>query len=528
MKTVSRYLGLLGLVLALGGGLGYAVTAPYPVYYLIFGLAGLLLAFYVVGNFRELVVLAASRSARFGAGSAMAVALVLGILVFTALLTSRHSYRWDLTRAGRYTLAPQTVKVLDGLENEVKATGFFQGGVATADGAAAREMFSQYGRISPKFTFEIVDPDRFPDRAKAAGISEDYGYILVETGGRSDKFQGLSEERLTNALLRVTRTNPKKIYFLTGHGEKDLEDLGNMGYSTVKSKLEGEGYQVERLLLMQKSSVPEDAAVLVVAGPEKDPLDAETAALEHFLRSGGKVLFLVDPETCPGLAGFLQRLGVKLGQDVIVDKMARLFGGGYLMPLAGSYTQHPVTANFTLATFYPLARSVSVTEEKPRGVNAVILVATSDEAWAETNLAHLKAANQAQPDEGEDLIGPVPLAVAGTVRLEGREDEPEPTPVPGDQDRVADEGRFIVVGDSDFPANVYFGQAGNGDLLLNCVNWLAQEAGILALRARDPENQPLVLSAVAGKLFLWIPVVVLPLTVAALALLALTARRRRR
>jgi len=521
VKKFSRPLGLAGLILALLGGAGYVLAPQFKGFYVIpWVLAVPCLAFYGFYNLEAVRKFLAGRSARYGAGSALSVLLVLGILILVSAMTAKNSVRFDLTTDKRHSLAPQTLKVLEGLSVKVKATGFFQGEGGFQ--VRGRDLLDQYAHVSSKFEYEIVDPDRHPARAKAAGITR-YDTVVVEAGGRSEKINNLSEERLTNALIRLTRPGKKVVYFLTGHGEKDPAAVEKNGYSTVKTALEDQNYEVKSLLLMQTGEMPEDAAVLVAAGPQKALFAEEIAAIDRYLRQGGKVLFLIDPETAPELADYLAGLGVKLGDDIIVDKMSRLFGGEYLIPLVAKYPQHPVTRDFNLASFFPVARSVSVSGKQVEGVKVAPLAETSDQAWAETDLKRLNQ-GQAQFVQGQDIKGPIPVAVAGTISLEEEEKPEKETPRPNDLEGRKKEGRFIVFGDSDFAANAYFRLQGNGDLFLNSVSWLAEEADLAAIRPKEAKAQPLMLSAIQARLIFWFPVVILPLAVLVIGVLVLTRR----
>jgi ABC-type uncharacterized transport system involved in gliding motility auxiliary subunit len=347
---------------------------------------------------------------------------------------------------------------------------------------------------------------------------------VVSSGEKSEKLSRLTEQALTNAVLRVTRSGAKTIYFVTGHGEKDLVDMEKGGYSSIRGKLTDQNYKVEPLLLMREGSIPDDAAVVVVAGPQKDPAEVELTALEDYLRGGGKAMFLVDPQTVPGLARWLTRYRVDLGDDIIVDKMSRLFGADYLMPVVAEYTQHPAAENFNLATFYPLARTVTVAEGE--GPAPTPLASTSEQAWGETDLQRL-AEGTAEYNEGEDLAGPVPVAVVAALQNEDGEQAGGDLPAPEDQDKSEDKGKIIVFGDSDFASNAYLNLQGNADLFLNAVSWLAEEGDLVAVRAKKRDSQPLMLSGWQANLVFWVPVVVMPLLAALVGVLVFTVRRRR-
>jgi ABC-type uncharacterized transport system involved in gliding motility auxiliary subunit len=527
MRMLGQSLGWLGLILFLVGVAGYMLYPMLPAAYLLPWLAALIAGgAWAWINRRRLARLTTSRTARYGAGSAASVILVLGILSLVSAFAAKNAPQWDLTADRIYSLAPQTIQILEKLNHKIKVAAYFRPG--TQGAAEARILLEQYGQYSPYFDFELVDPDRHPGRAQAAGVTRD-GTVVVSGGGQRDKITRLDEQTLTNALIRVTRPERKTIYFLTGHGEKDLDRIEENGYSTVKSALEDQNYRVQPLVLLQAGGVPEDAAVVVSAGPQTDPLAEEAAALEKYLRGGGRLMIMIDPESAPKLVAWLRSLGVEVGRDVVVDKMSRAVGADYLMPLVVQYSQHPIADDFTLASFFPVARSVSPVEEPSGGQAKVIpLALTGESAWAESDLAAVSRGT-AEFDEAVDRRGPISMAVVGTIGPRSDEESPEKESDPPADPRSRledDRGRILVFGDSDFAANSYFDLQGNGDLFLNSVAYLAEEGDKIAIRPKKRETQPLYLTAFQSRLIQLLALFVVPFLVAAVGVAVGMKRRK--
>jgi ABC-type uncharacterized transport system involved in gliding motility auxiliary subunit len=523
MKRLSGIFGWLGLLFALGGGFGYAV---FPDKMLFFAfpwiLAFVFVFFWVAGNAGRLSAAGKTRAARYGAGSAAGVILVLGILVIAAMLSRSHHIRWDMTSNQRYSLAPQTLKILKGLSEDVEALAFYSPDMPQT--REIKDLLDQYSLATPRFSYDIVDPDRHPSRAEAAGVNR-YDTLVITSGDKSEKIMNAGEAKVTNAILRITQPGKKRVYFLTGHGEKAIDDDGKGGYSRVKTTLENQNYDVKPLLLMQAEGVPHDAAVLVIAGPTGDLLASEREAIGQYLNKGGRVLFMLDPRQTPELALWLGEYRVDVGDDMIVDKMSRLFGADYLMPLVAQYGNHPITDGFSIASFFPLARSVSTADRSVDGISVEKLAETSDQAWAEKDLDRLTR-GEAAFDPDVDKAGPVSVAVVGTVVRPGLPDTAENGGDLENTENPTRDGKFVVFGDSDFASNNYKDMQGNGDLFLNSVSWLAEEGDLTALRPRETDARPLVLSAVEARLAFWLPVVVIPLAVLFIAGIILSGRRK--
>jgi ABC-type uncharacterized transport system involved in gliding motility auxiliary subunit len=524
MQRVVTPAVVVGLVGVLGGGAMWMYrpswTAARAVALIVGGLC-LLVALYASfaseGRFRTLW---GRRTTRYGLNAAIMVVLILGVIALVEAVSYRHSYRVDLTENRRHSLAPQTIKVLKDLQIPVKATGFFspeQGGKRRAE-----DLLKQYATHSEgKFTWESVDADRNPLLAKRYGI-ETYGTVVLEATPKEgqvkeEKVTDAEEEKLTNALLRVTREGKRVIYFLKGHGEKDPASSERTGLSEVKAAIEKLNYVVKDLLLARETKIPDDAAIVVVAGPQKDLLANEAEALEAYVARAGKVLFMVDPFQAPGLTPVLERYGFGLGNDVIIDvnPQGRLLGAGPEVPVVGDYEAHPITQNFRLATLFPLARTVTVRDKRPEGVTTQALARTSGESWAETSQDQIKS-GQVKPDANE-ARGPLTIAAVATIDAK---DVPE--------DRKGAKARVVVVGNSTFATNAFLNLSGNRDLFLNTLSWLAEEENLIAVRPRDTaRSAPVFLTAAQGQVLFYVPVVLVPLALAIAGVYAVRAQRRR-
>ena len=527
-------LGYAGFTIILATAIAYGMIPAVQRHTWIGWILGLLcLAVYGVGSLATIRGYFRRRSARHGASALILVLLVLGILVAVEAISARHSARLDLTSSKRYTLSEQTLNVLKNLEKPVRVTAFHQEGSPETE--EAKDLLDQYAYASRKFSFEFVDPDRFPGKARRYKITA-YGTIVVETDAREEKITQATEQEVTNALLRVTQTREKVIYFMIGHDEKSTENSGKDGYSAAKMAIEDQNYVVRDLLLIRVQDVPADASVLIIAGPKKALFHEEVLTLKRFIDQGGHLLILVDPETDTGLNGFLKSWGIEVGQDVIVDKLSRLFGADYLTPIVSQYAgYHPITEDFNTASFFPFARSIRAAEDGPPNVENTELAQTGPSSWAETDLAMLKE-GEASYDHQKDTMGPIPVAVVSKIRHQVEEADEDLTKklgqdeveAPHDKDDKNDmprPARIVVFGDSDFAGNAHVNLSGNRDLFMNALSWLAEEEDLIAIRPKKAEGQPVVLSYTQGRVIFWTSVILLPGTVLMVGVVILRLRR---
>ena len=368
-----------------------------------------------------------------------------------------------------------------------------------------------------------------------------YGTIVFEYEGRVERVESDAEQDLTNALITVVEGAEQTVYFLEGHGEKAHAGADQDGYGTVSAALALDNFEVESLILAQRGAVPGDATVVVAAGPQTDLLPGEVDALRGYLDRGGKLLLLLDPpvaadEPAPeGLLGLVREWGIEVGSDVVVDAsgVGQLFGADASVPVAASYPFHPITERFNLLTAYPLARSVSAASGPPDGRIAQPFIETGPQSWRETDIDSL-ATGQVELDEAAgDRPGPVSIGMAVSAPApspadagddggdgdggdgdDADGDDAEGAPDGDDGDGGADasppETRLAVIGDSDFATNGVVGIQGNRDLFLNAVNWLAQQENLISIRAREPEDRRLTLTAAAQRRLFWLSVLLLP------------------
>jgi ABC-type uncharacterized transport system involved in gliding motility auxiliary subunit len=323
------------------------------------------------------------RAMRYGLNTAVAVALVLGATVVVQALSFRHSGRWDLTENKRYSLSPQTIQLLGGLKTDVNAVAFFRSDQPGK--RVAEDLLKQYAKYSNgKFTWKSADPDREPGLARRYGI-ESYGTIVLETKAKSEKVLDAEEEKLTNGLVKVTREGKRVVYVIQGHGEAELTSSDRPGFSEAKSAMEKANYDVKPLVLARAGKVPDDATVVILAGPRNDLFPPELDAIDAYLGRGGKILAMVNPFQNEGLKKHLVKYGFQLDDDLVVEQnpIGRLFGIGPEVPIIQQYESHPITRDLAgITTLFPLTRSITALKTAPKGVNVQSLAAPARRAGA--------------------------------------------------------------------------------------------------------------------------------------------------
>jgi ABC-type uncharacterized transport system involved in gliding motility auxiliary subunit len=466
-----------------------------------------------------------ARQTRYGAYLFTYLVVIIAVLGATNWLANRHNKSYDSTSNKRFSLSEQTAKVVKGLQRDVTVTYFDK----TTEFGRARDLLDRYGNLSTKLRIAYVDPDKKPQAAKAAGVRT-YGTIYIDSGLRREEAKSLTEEDITGALIRSLKSGERNVCFVTGSGERSLDDTGRTGYSSTKEALEKNNYKTRTISLLQagaattpepvklgqqaapptangaKPQVPADCTVLVVAGPKYDYTQPAVDAIKTYVENGGRALFLIDPPLKLGredtaanaaLAGVIQSWGVTLNKDLALDTsgVGQLFNLGPEVPLVTSYESQPIVRDLKeVATAFPLSRTLDV--KSPEKGTAEKLFSTSASSFATTKIN----SSEIRIDPKTDKKGPLTLAAAGTYNNSGDKSK---------------EGRFVVVGSSNWIVNNIVRFNGNRDLFLNMMNWLSSDEDLISIRPKDPDDRRLNISNRQMNTLFYSSMIFLPLIVVA-------------
>jgi ABC-type uncharacterized transport system involved in gliding motility auxiliary subunit len=420
----------------------------------------------------------------------------VGIVVLLNVLAARYYKRFDVTQGRLHSLSPQSLQVLDELDDKtgrIEVIGFYPDG----QGQKSFETWlDEYRAHTQALDYRMIDPIRQPGETERLGWDAFGAGLLVRRGERSQEVFFPDEQDITSALLKVSRDAPKDVYFLSGHNERSPADYEAAGYGGVGALLEENNYRVRTLNLALTEDIPSDAALLVIAGPRRPLLSDEARRIRDYLLDGGKALILVDPglATEPGSdrAGWIDDINellepwqVRFADATVVDPQQSL-GGDPLAPAWTDYGFHQITKDLdnTLIAL-PLAAPILLPPAPDEArFRFSVLAMTSEQSWAESDLQ----ADPLQYDGGQttsaggDLPGPLVVAVAVESSTE----------TAGGQMMSADKPtRLVLIGDSDLARNDVLDQIPNGQfLLLNAVNWLAEEEALIAIGPKTSLQSP--------------------------------------
>jgi gliding motility-associatede transport system auxiliary component len=480
-------LGALGL---LAGVFAWLINGQFDLLPRILVAAGvLLLGIYVALDPEDVWGRVTGRSALYSGNTLVIAAAALVILGLVNVIGSRYQTKWDLSASQQFTLSDQSIRLAQSLQDPVHAT-VYMGPSDSRKNDYQTRLNDYQARSNGKFTYEFVDPETHPGEARAAGIT-DVGTTVYQMGDKKQNSTGTAERDISLALVKLTRPQ-KKLYFTTGHGERNLDGTDQQGYSQLKSSVERDNFSTATLNLAASRAVPDDAAEVIIAGPTNPFLPEEKDTLRAYLDGGGKVFLLVDPGSKADFNDILQKWEVAITGNVVIDPSSNLLGD-IRVPLVVQYASHDSVKNLSgVGTFYPFTTNITYPQPSGGGATVTAIAQSSDQSWGNTN-------QQQIIKQDSDPKGPLALVVAVE----------QPAQSPG-----APATRVYVMGNSGLVSNNSFQvSSGNTDLFLDAADWLAQEDNLINVRAPDTTPRSMLLSGTQQNLVTTTSLLGLPLLV---------------
>jgi ABC-type uncharacterized transport system involved in gliding motility auxiliary subunit len=427
-----------------------------------------------------------SRTARYGSNVAVMIFLAFFILVLVNFVSARRFSRIDTTKNKQFSLSEQTIKILKNLDQNINVNAFY-----TEDHyrrRVAEDILKEYALQSNKIRLNFIDPNVKPGLAIAYDIKQN-GTVVFEMGERREEVESYQNEEqdFTSAILKLTSDEQKKIYFLDGHGEHDIDAYADDSYGELKNMIEAENYLTEKLVLASRPSIPEDCEILIIGGPQKPLLPDEEETISAYLRNKGKAIIMLDPPPAPSMNELLAEWGINVNDDIIMDGFGQTMFGDPRVPVTVKYEYHDITIPISrVMTFFPMARSLKSAQVPGKKLEVTELVKTSNESWGEVDIESLMSDRRVSYDDDRDIKGPMSIAIA-VVMKEEKEGETPTVPGQPPQDNDKENRILVVFGDSDFVTNKWLSQ-GNPDLFMNALNWLSEEEELISIRPKDQEQ----------------------------------------
>ena len=490
IRSYAWLIALIGLLIVIGSTIFYWMNQNWSARAEVgIGLGLVLLLGAVVLRPDVVRTVLAGRPVKYASNALVMTSAFVGIVGLINFLAVKYNQEYDLTENARFTLSEQTIKILEKLDRPVQVIGFFRTGDPDKD--RAEVFLERSSRYTSYLNYEFHDPNVEPTLAQSYDLSH-YGLIFV-SGNNSFEVHTVGEEAIISGLIRVASDREKRIYFLTGHGEPSLMDTTPEGYSEVQALLEQENYIVEtvNLAALTEELVPTDSTSLIVAGVQRDLLDVEVKFVKDWMAAGGKLMVLANPLEPAPFQSLLKAYGFILENDLVADLDNHFHRLAPTSPLIVQYPFHEITQGLNgFLTFFPLARSISLTPSENKTYQIWPILTTGPKSWAETDFE----VTELEYNQGVDRPGPVHIGAVAESSQTGL--------------------RLVVFGSADFVSNqVLNNDVANRDLFMNAVNWLTEEEDLISIRPKEQPNRRLFLTPMQDTLTIFTSLLVIPLSI---------------
>ncbi len=407
-------------------------------------------------------------------------AIILIALFFIALVNfvgARHYKTFDYSGNQVNTLSEQTKKVIQSLDQDVQVKYFYKNGADRAEEnkKSFRDLMKRYQDASPRIQLEFVEMNEKAKLAQDFGANKGSGEAFIDYKGSKNRVENYTEQDFTNAIIKVTRTAKKTIFFLEGHGERSLDqEKDEASLFGFKQLLEKNSYIVQKLSLVTNPQVPANADAVVIADPKQGFQEFEIKALENYLARGGAIYISFDDQIPAGLQKLTTALGVELESFYVFNVFDSPMGAvvNAQSPTVGA--QYSPTNEITKVFSAP---QMTVFRQ-PRALKLLPPTASmQSEAIVKTpeNSVALKTL------DSQDYQGQ-PQAYNLAAQISGKYFN-------SDKDFSV-----VVFADTDFMSNILLYQNMNRDLALNSIASLAKETDLIAITPKEAQATKLTLS----------------------------------
>lgn len=410
------------------------------------------------------------KTTKNGMSMGLLILLVIVAIGLVNFLGARNFKTFDFSMNQVNSLSEQSKKVIADLDDELKIQFFYKSGLEGVDQSKSNfaRMVALYQDQSAKVKYEMIEVNDRPKLAQDYGVKNGRGEAYVLYKDRKNRIDKFEEQELTNAIIKVTRKNNKKVYFVEGHGERSIDDERNeFGAFSAKSLVEKNSFDVQKISFVQTPKVPQDADAIVILGPVQNFQAFEIKAIEDYLLRGGNLMIALEGRQSAGLESLLAKIGVSLDPHYVYNLFDSQLGSfvDQRMPTVGSVfsAQNEVTKVFKANEMVVFRQPGSFSHILPSPVGIVL----DDIVKTPTAAVALKELDSKEP-EGAQKSFVLGISAKGKLTAAGKDFQ------------------VLLYSDSDFASNMLLMQNLNRDLFLNSVSMLAKEEGLISVSAKEP------------------------------------------
>ncbi len=483
---------------------------------------------------------------RVGAAAQAGLTLALSAVFLLSVnyVATERDIRRDVTYFKTTEPSRGTLDLVERLDRKLRVLLFYR---ATDDVLGQlRPYFDRLARASNRVSVEVVDFAMVPKLARKNRIGENGSVLLLWGEGDGQKGRSFKvglDLRTSRGTLRELDgrfqehfrrlTLPRRTLHLTvGHGERNaMLDRAARGDGTrgVENILGRLNIKSDKLGVAQglASAVPDEASAVAVLGPREPFLPEEAEALLSYLRKGGRLLLMLDPDRALGLEPLLEGLGVELLPGVVSSEKNHLRRSynqsDRTIVYSNGYSSHPTvtTANrhrnevaTVLVGGAALGRHQGAKRDPAPRVTFPLR--GTGGYWRDLDGDFTR--------DPEESAQPVNLMAAVSLEAAGGPEEQKARKDKASKDQT--EGRAVIIGDGDFATDKLIGNLGNTLVLVDSLAWLIADEQIAGDVASE-EDIPIEHTRDENRIWFYATCFGVPLPILAFGI-AMARRRRRR
>lgn len=470
------------------------------------------------------------------------VAVILGILILLNIVSVRIFGRIDMTERNLFTLSDASKNLMRSLDDKVTIKAYFTDDLPSPYNNNRRVLLDQLNEYKAyaggNLLYEFINPEgeKGEQEAQQQGVAPVQVQVVKE-----DKFEVkraymgmifMYEEKkevipviqntstleydISSTIKRLTSRTQKKIGFLTGQGEPGLNELSRVQQTLAKQ------YEVTTVDISGGKTVPLDIAALVVMAPNTRFSEPDKYQLDQYVMRGGKVAFLLNKIDANlqqrfgrpldlNLDDMLESYGLRINNDLVRDAqcanisiMQQQMGFSMqsqvpfpLIPLASRFSKDNMMVKDLQGVILFFVSSIDTGALTSKNLKGEILIHSSEQSGRQTQVFMFDPLQRYSREDFSEKEIPLAAVVTGQFKS-AFEGKPIPhdtsagaIPPSGNTLTQSPETRIILVGDGDFARDQYLSNRDNLTLLANIVDYLVDDAGLIAIRSKDVTQPPL-------------------------------------
>ena len=470
----------------------------HPLLYIFLAVFLIGLVVSVVLDYKLYLDFLSIKTAQKGLSLGWSLLIVIVFLVAFSYLGNRFNKSWDLTQEGINSLSEQSLSSVKDLDSELVFYIFYKGDKTTQEAEVFKQELKTdlalYKQANSKIKTVFVNAYKNPLSAEeylSDLPDKDQQELFVFVNYKNRKIRvslPFSEEDLTSAIIKSKKRGFKEILFLTGHGEKDLNDSQPGGLKILNQALADSGFILKEWSFVQQGEPDKNVSVIASIGPKQKFLTAEKNWLKEYLSKGGSLILALDPKEKHNLEDFLKEYGLLFNNDFILSQLGLIYGSPTRALGVVFDKSNPITKKLSSkqTVLFETASSLSAEPSAFEKFNLSYLVKTHNQSFT---------ANELKRNMEIGQLKSVNMALESSKKESG------------DKDKAF---KLVLFGDSDFLSNRYIYDGANRDFALNSFVSLAGEEDLVSIRPKQPKGTKIKLNR-SQKMGLILAYILLPL-----------------